>query len=61
MNVNMDQMYDEEFAYYADVVKSLTEEWEHTSMNIMNAEKEYGLGGHIADENMIPDDEEEDV
>lgn len=61
MNVNMDQMSYEEFAYYADMVKSLTEEWAQTSMKIMNAEKEYGLGGHIADENMIPDDEEEDV
>lgn len=59
--MNKDQMSYEEFEAYAEMVRVLTEDWAQSSINIMNAEKEYGLGGHIADENMIPDDEEEDV
>lgn len=57
--MNKDQISYEEFEAYAYMVKSLTEDWAQSQINIMNAEKEYGLGGHIADENMIPDEEEE--
>ena len=57
--MNKDQMSYEEFEAYAEIVRVLTEDWAQSQINIMNAEKEYGLGGHIADENMIPDEEEE--